>query len=74
MSKNKRNKIDKEKALEIKRIRAFLISVQKKKICLKSLQKSKLKNKELAQEYNVLEGIIYDVRVTLACLIPIVNS
>ncbi|CAG8677031.1 9004_t:CDS:2, partial [Funneliformis caledonium] len=33
----------------------------KKKICLKSLQKLKLKNKELAKEYDVSKGMICDI-------------
>ncbi|CAG8499063.1 5818_t:CDS:2 [Funneliformis mosseae] len=38
---------------EIKRTKASLTCIQKKEICLKSLQKPKPKNKELAKEYDL---------------------
>ncbi|CAG8445981.1 8978_t:CDS:2 [Funneliformis caledonium] len=37
------------------------MGIQKQEVCLKKLQKLIPKNKELAQEFNVLEGIICDI-------------
>ncbi len=64
MSKEKEKKNsfkNKGKTSEIKRIRAFLIGIQKQEVCLKKLQKPIPKNKELVQEFNVSEGMICDI-------------
>jgi len=64
MPKEKRKKNsskDKGKASEIKRTRASLTGAQKQEVCLKKLQKPTPKNKELAQEFNVSEGMICDI-------------
>ena len=41
--------------------RKSLTAAQKKEICLKKISKPFLKQKELANEYNVSEGMISDI-------------
>ncbi|GBB86480.1 hypothetical protein RclHR1_12900007 [Rhizophagus clarus] len=63
MPQEKRQKISKgkEKASDIKRTRASLTGAQKQEVCLKKLQKPTPKNKELAKEYDVSQGMISDI-------------
>ncbi|GBC37707.2 tigger transposable element-derived protein 6-like [Rhizophagus irregularis DAOM 181602=DAOM 197198] len=63
MSQEKRQKTSKgkEKASYIKRTRASLTGAQKQEVCLKKLQKPTPKNKELAKEYDVSQGMISDI-------------
>src|SRR6266498_154072 len=59
MPKEKKNKSN-DKTSE-KRTRTFLTGAQKQEICLKKLQKLKLKNIDLADEYKVSKRMISDV-------------
>src|SRR5437016_65672 len=64
MPKEKRKKNssnNKERIPEGKRTRASLTGTQKQEVCLKKLQKPTPKNKELSKEFNVSEGMIYDI-------------
>ncbi|CAG8732640.1 1169_t:CDS:2, partial [Funneliformis mosseae] len=49
----------KDKASDVKRTRASLTGAQKQEVCQKKLQKPAPKNKELAKEFGVSEGMIF---------------
>ena len=59
--RKKNSSNNKERIPKGKRTRAFLTGAQKQKVCLKKLQKSTPKNKELFKEFNVSEGMICDI-------------
>ena len=64
MPKEKRKKNSykgKEKASDVKRTRASLTGAQKQEVCQKKLQKPAPKNKEIAKEFDVSEGMICDI-------------
>ena len=50
-----------QKLSEFPKKRKSLTVAQKKEVCLKKLASSFLKNKELAQEYDVSEGMVSDI-------------